>query len=579
MYIYGQGTTEFNNNGYGILRDTIDAKVTEVLNGEMSISIEYPLQGLLAEYILEENIIKADVGGGSFQLFRIKHIEKTSTRIKAYGVHIFYDLIDNMLEDVAPTDLNCQAALEWILDRTSFANNYTAFSDIATTASARYVRLNPVEAIISADNSLVAKYGAELERDNFTIKLLGRRGADNKVKLLFGKNIKEINITTDSTTIATRIMPIGYDGLLLPDLYVDSPKILDYPTPKIAKVEFGQVKYDPNDPDAFHTIEEAYDELIRLTEILYSDFNIDSPAISVKVDWVELSKVKEYYDQYAALETVHLGDTITAEIYGLNYQTRCIKTIYNVLSDRVEVFEIGTFKPTFTESTTLEIQALAAAVAEVSPASILTEAQDKATALITQAMGGYVYKTQSELFIMDTDDLETAQKVWRWNIAGLGYSSTGINGQYGIAITNDGQIVADFITAGSLNVNKVQGLQDSLSNLQGQITLNGDTIQLTISDVNNIKENGVSRLSNALVTIDSNGINVSKTGEQITSLMTNEGFYVYRDKGFASEVQMLKVNSTGVVAENITVRKYFVIGNNSRMEDYETGTGVFYIGS
>lgn len=574
MNIYAKDTTVFTNNGYGFLRDAIDAKVTEILNGEMSLSIDYPVGGLHSDYLLEENIVKTDIGGGNLQLFRIKHVEKTTSRIKVYAIHIFYDLLDNLLVDVAPTELNCQTALEWILARTETTNDYIAYSDISTTASARYVRLNPVEAIMSADNSLMAKYSAELERDNFTIRLLTRRGADNKVKLLFGKNIKEINITTDSTTVATRIMPMGYDALLLPELYVDSPKILDYPQPKIAKVEFSQVKYDPNDPEAYQTLDDAYDELRRLANLLYTEFNIDSPQISVNVDWVELSKVKEYYDKYAALETVHLGDTITAEILGLSYQTRCIKTIYNVLLDRVETFEIGTFKPTFTESTTMEIRALSAAVAEVSPENILTQAQANATALITTAMGGYVYKTQSELYIMDTDDPDTAQKVWRWNVAGLGYSSTGINGSYGIAITNDGQIVADFITAGSLNVNKVQGLQDSLGNLQSQIILNGDNITLAVSDINSIKENGVSKLVNALVTIDSNGVNVSKTGNEMTSLLSNDGMYVKRDTNV-----VLSATNIGVEAENVTVRNFLIIGDNSRMEDYQGGTGVFYIGS
>ncbi len=497
MYIYSKEITNFLNNGLGVLNDVIRAEVTEVLNGEMSISFEYPIGSLLSNYLVEENIVKVNVGEGNLQLFRIKYVEMTSTRIKVYAIHIFYDLVDNMLIDVAPTGLNCQAALAWILSRTSTLNSYTAFSDIAITASAKYVRLNPIEAILSAENSLVAKYSAELERDNFTIRLLNRRGADNKVKLLFGKNIKEINISTDSTTISTRIMPLGFDALMLPEVFVNSPKINNYPKPKIAKIEFSNVKYDPADAEAFQTEEEAFEELRRLSNILFSDFNIDTPQINIKVDWVELSKTKEYFDKYSALETVRLGDTITAELYGINFKTRCIKTIYDVLLDRVVKFEIGTFQPTFISSTAQQIKSINDAITQINPVSLLNKAQENATNQITTAMGGYVYKTQNELFIMDTDNTTTAIKVWRWNLGGLGYSSSGVNGPYETAITQDGAIVADFITVGSMATSRISGLNTTLSGLSADIVLNSQDIQFNVSSIGTAQTTANTAITNA----------------------------------------------------------------------------------
>jgi len=92
------------------------------------------------------------------------------------------------------------------------------------------------------------------------------------------------------------------------------------------------------------------------------------------------------------------------------------------------------------------------------PQEILESAKDNATALIRSALGGYVVITEdaSELLIMDTDDIETARRVWRWNLNGLGYSSTGYNGRYGLAMTMDGAIVADFITTGTLNADLIR---------------------------------------------------------------------------------------------------------------------------
>jgi hypothetical protein len=86
---------------------------------------------------------------------------------------------------------------------------------------------------------------------------------------------------------------------------------------------------------------------------------------------------------------------------------------------------------------------------------ILQEAIDNATALITAATHGHVVTTAEEQLIMDTDDVETAQKVWRWNVNGLGYSSTGYNGTYATAITMDGTIVGQRIVAGSVSADKL----------------------------------------------------------------------------------------------------------------------------
>lgn len=80
-----------------------------------------------------------------------------------------------------------------------------------------------------------------------------------------------------------------------------------------------------------------------------------------------------------------------------------------------------------------------------------------ATNWITGTNGGYVVFQRNnegqpyEILIMDQPTIETATKVWRWNSGGLGYSKNGYNGPYTTAITQDGSIVADFMTTGTLN--------------------------------------------------------------------------------------------------------------------------------
>ncbi|MED2777754.1 endopeptidase, partial [Bacillus thuringiensis] len=91
------------------------------------------------------------------------------------------------------------------------------------------------------------------------------------------------------------------------------------------------------------------------------------------------------------------------------------------------------------------------------PSSLLNSAKENATNLINSGFGGNVRFYPDRILLMDTKDERTAQKVWQWNMNGLGYSSTGVNGPYGTAITRDGRIVADFITVGTLNGNLIRG--------------------------------------------------------------------------------------------------------------------------
>ena len=94
------------------------------------------------------------------------------------------------------------------------------------------------------------------------------------------------------------------------------------------------------------------------------------------------------------------------------------------------------------------------------------------TLLITGQNGGYVViNTNSvsgqpyELLILDAPTIESDVNVWRWNVGGLGFSKNGYNGPYETAITSDGQIVADFITSGSLTANIIKaGVISSFDN-------------------------------------------------------------------------------------------------------------------
>ena len=67
---------------------------------------------------------------------------------------------------------------------------------------------------------------------------------------------------------------------------------------------------------------------------------------------------------------------------------------------------------------------------------------------------------------MDTDDINTAQKIWKWGIGGLAYSSTGVNGTWTTGITMDGYIVGSMISANSIVGEQIQANTIKASNLE-----------------------------------------------------------------------------------------------------------------
>ena len=144
-------------------------------------------------------------------------------------------------------------------------------------------------------------------------------------------------------------------------------------------------------------------------------------------------------------------------------------------------------------------------------ANELQNAKELASQQIKQAMGGYVYKTENELYIMDTNSLETAKKVWRWNLNGLGYSKNGVDGNYELAITQDGSIVADFITAGVLKGIKIIASTGQI----GGITITSSGISSSGSNSNEgfgLWKTGAHKIDNTYVIFHAGGNNANIGG-------------------------------------------------------------------
>ena len=286
-------------------------------NKEYLLTIEHPFDKLERwKYLDYENVIKTEG-----KLYRIFNVVKSLDYITAYARPIFFDLIDTILLDVRPTNKTGQQALEDILKGTGFK----AHSNISALNTAYYIRKNIVEAILGDDeNSFLNRWGGEVLLDNFDIYINDKIGSDNGVRVEFGYNLNEIEEDVNIEEVATRIIPTGYNGIMLDGStpWVDSPLIKKYTKPKMRVINFDDVKVKESETDeeGFNTIEEARQELIKRCNKLYEE-GIDKPSVNYKIDMINLANTTAYKD-YIKLVTVNEGDTVTCYIPGLDIDVK-----------------------------------------------------------------------------------------------------------------------------------------------------------------------------------------------------------------------------------------------------------------
>ena len=121
-------------------------------------------------------------------------------------------------------------------------------------------------------------------------------------------------------------------------------------------------------------------------------------------------------------------------------------------------------------------------------------------------------------------------------------------------------------------------LQTDVVTLERSVTELQTSTAEVISVAKSLQLNGVEKVRTSTdYTFDENGLMIAKTGAATKTQVTENGMSIYSTAGSSDEA-MLTVNSHGVDAYNVKVGTYLLIGSHARMQDYEDGTGVFYIG-
>ena len=470
----------------GWLSECTACEVTEERNGVYELELVYPIGAAHANDIVTDCYIKAKPNQTSAnQLFHVYKVSKPiNGEFTVYAEHVSYILSGYPVPTVSVTG-NAQVAINAILtaakNQLGKATGFTAATtDITLSSSINLSNVSARAALGGVEGSVLYTYGGEYEFDNYTIKLHKARGKDNGVRIAYGKNMTELKCDVDMSASYTGIF--GYvktDDVNLTSSYnvTNASGISTRILVRDFSSDFGS-----NAP--------TQSSLDAAVKKYAEDNDINSIKASVTVSFVNLAQSPEYAN-IAPLEAVNLCDTVT--IYhkelGVNIKAKVIKTIYDTIAEKYTKIELGSARTNMSSiiSQTVKEATDAKNIAISSKSEVTAAYQEaiaNATAAITGNSGGYIRLNPSEnpqeLLIMNTADASTATKIWRWNLSGLGYSSTGYNGTYKTAITQDGHIVADFIDTGTLTANIIKaGIMQSTN---GEFSFNLESGHIYASD-------------------------------------------------------------------------------------------------
>lgn len=426
-------------------------EINRVLNGQYRFYGNYSRSGQYRSYLKKGNFIKAKVPDGSWQYFEIYNIKKNLTSVSVTARHIGFMANKNFIVKSFTDNGNGSQIMTNLKNSLAFDQKFNYLSNVGTTHQFTARQVAPVEAIIGSNNgnqNLTGVTSAELDMDNYDLKLVKQIGSDNGFRIDFGINLEAIEEEIDEESIVNSLYLIGG----VPDNDYDEDK---------EPIEYGYLETDgvTNENRRIGKREngdcKTVDELIKWGKTLFDNDRIHEPKATHTVSMVALEHTLEYGDMYQKLAALHFGDVahVRAKELDIEIKERMVEYTYFPTLGKYKDFVLGNDLSLYTSTVNTQTQELKKKIDNRT--ETLVQNVLNATAWITGNSGGHVVfrpeKAPSEILIMDTPNVANAKRVWRWNLNGLGYSDNGVNGPFGIAMTSKGEIVADFIKVGTIN--------------------------------------------------------------------------------------------------------------------------------
>ena len=290
------------------------------------------------------------------QPFRIYRVVPELDKVTAYARHVFYDLLDNMIRKLEPGSPDTGATVVQSLSEGCLSEHpFTFYSDLTSTAEeVSFENKNPVDCLLGSDG-IIEKYGGELQRDWFDVFIVDRIGSDTNIEIRQGKNLTGIKYDVDMTDVTTRIMPTGQDKdgkvLYLPEIYVDSPLVESYPSPKWMHLDVsGAKEVTKGKSSEKKSKSQCYTEMRQAAQ---DEFNkgCDLPTVTLTVEFIDVTETEEY-KQYTFLQSIFLGDAVrvVARGIGVSVAMRMTEYSYDCLTRKYTKMTLGSVSDTLSGS-------------------------------------------------------------------------------------------------------------------------------------------------------------------------------------------------------------------------------------
>lgn len=446
--------TEFTSNGVCRLIDCVSCTVTEERNGIFECEFEYPVTGRHYDLIQEGMIIYAthDETGVPEPFDIYKRSVPLNGIVTFNASHISYRLRYNILNPF--TASSCDAAIA-ALATNSITPCLFTFSSTKTAAGTFSVT-KPVsikQILVGEQGSILDVYGTgEYTFNHWNVSLAVNRGVSTNAEIRYGKNLVELKDERNTSGAYNAVVPF-WASLDSGDVVTLTERILyasdyvqgDVPQPIVLDLTD---RFEEKPTEA---------ELRTLAQNILDNADDREPYQTIDIDFVNLKDTLDYAN-VAPLQQVNLCDTIAVYYPGISapFRKKVTKTVYNSLLNKYNSLTLGSSSISIVE---VVRQATERGIDAPSTAAV-TNLINNVTSAITGNQGGYVTIIYNEngqpeelLILCDTNDYTTAQKLWRWNASGLGYSSTGYNGTYTTAMTASGYIVGSVVKTGLISAN------------------------------------------------------------------------------------------------------------------------------
>ncbi|QNO11531.1 hypothetical protein [Oenococcus phage Vinitor-27] len=363
----GSNLANYSDAGIGFLQDALTCTVDEQRNGDFTLSMTYPVDGIHASDLVINNAIKVNVGTILLgQIFIIKTVttEVDTGIITVYAEHIRYLINDLIMKPTGSVTGTAQVALNyWLTQLVENSDLFTVTSDITTSETVTIGSPDFTTAQLALggqDGSILDTYDGEYKFDNLNISLLKQRGKSSGATITYGKNLTTATQENDITNTVTSIVPYatittedsnGNDVNTvhwLTPMYIDSEYASNFPHRVFELVDFSSSFQQSSDDTTLPAYSDT--EMTTLATQYMKDNSWGEPTVSITVNTIDLARSLNGGNS----DNIELCDWVNVYFENIGIQTtaECSEAVWDVLAEQYTSYTFGALTTTLGDQIT-----------------------------------------------------------------------------------------------------------------------------------------------------------------------------------------------------------------------------------